>query len=91
MSRPVLLNIPNPDSGSVVNKENISLTISEFDVSASNKMSSIQTDYLGMSQVVTIPEPGRETTSSYYTPIYKEKINYDTWLVRINKNFEELS
>lgn len=27
----------------------------------------------------------------YYTPIYTEKLNYDTWLRTINRNFSELT
>lgn len=27
----------------------------------------------------------------YYTPLYTEKLNYDTWLTTINRNFQELN
>lgn len=27
----------------------------------------------------------------YYTPIYKEKLNYNSWLATINRNFSELT
>jgi len=80
----------NPDSGSIVNKEQIDISLSLFDLSATDDRGVIQTDYSSTSQVITIPEIGLMNSSSYYTPIYKEKLDYNVWLTRINKNFEEL-
>lgn len=80
----------NPDSGSVVNKEQIDISLSLFDVSASGQSASIFTNYSATVQTVTIPEEGLMDRSVYYTPIYKEKLDYTVWLNRINKNFEEL-
>lgn len=86
-----LLDIPNPDSGSISRKEQIDISLSLFDISASGNFGKIQTNYATTTQVITIPEEGFLNSSSYYTPIYKEKLNYDVWLTRINKNFEELN
>lgn len=80
----------NPDSGSIVNKEQIDISLSLFDVSASGQSASIDTNYSATVQRVTIPEEGLMNRSIYYTPIYKEKLDYNVWLTIINKNFEEL-
>lgn len=85
-----LLNVSNPDSQSISKKEQIDISFSQFDVSASNNLGKIRTNYTLTAQVVTIPESNFLNSSSYYTPIYKEQLNYDVWLNRINKNFEEL-
>lgn len=86
-----LLDISNPDSESVSRKDQIDISLSLFDVSASGYYGKIQTNYSVTAQTVTIPEAGFLNSSSYYTPIYKEKLNYDVWLNRVNKNFEELT
>jgi hypothetical protein len=85
-----LLDIPNPDSESISRKDQIDISLSLFDVSASGHYGQIQTNYSVTSQTITIPEVNLLVSSSYYTPIYKEKLNYNVWLTRINKNFEEL-
>lgn len=85
-----LLDAPNPDSGSISRKEQIDISFSEFDVSASGQYGKIKPNYSNTYQVVTIPEANYLNSSSYYTPLYKEKLNYEVWLSRINKNFEEL-
>lgn len=43
---------------------------------------------------VNIPEgftKPKVTGTIYYTPIYSEKLNYQTWLNTINRNFQELN
>lgn len=85
-----LLNIVNPDSESISKKEQIDMSVSLFDVSASGHDGSIVTDYANISQTVIIPEPNLVSGSVYYTPLYKEKLDYNVWLTTINKNFEEL-
>jgi hypothetical protein len=80
----------NPDSASIANKEQIDISLSIAEVSASGHSGSIFTNYSTTIQVVTIPEPNLLDRSVYYTPIYKEKLNYNVWLNRINKNFDEL-
>lgn len=85
-----VLDAPNPDSGSISRKEDIDISLSLFDISASGHFGKIQTNYSVNSQVVTIPDAEYIHSSSYYTPLYKEKLNYNVWLTRVNKNFEEL-
>lgn len=80
----------NPDSSSIANKEQIDISLSLFDISASGQTASIHTNYSVTIQNVTIPEENLSNRSTYYTPIYKEKLDYKVWLTRINKNFEEL-
>ncbi len=80
----------NPDSSSIAYKDQIDISLSLVDVSASGQSSSIYTNYSATVQTVTLPEEGLMDRSVYYTPIYKEKLNYDVWLNRINKNFDEL-
>jgi hypothetical protein len=80
----------NPDSSSIAYKDQIDISLSLVDVSASGQSSSIYTNYAVTVQTVTVPEPNLLDRSVYYTPIYKEKLNYDVWLNRINKNFDEL-
>ncbi len=91
MSITVLSSSRNPDSASIANKEQIDISLSIAEVSASNHSGSIFTNYSATVQVVTIPEENLLDRSVYYTPIYKEKLDYNIWLSRINKNFEELN
>lgn len=86
-----LLNITNPDSESIASKTQINISISLFDISASGNFGKIQTNYSDAIQTVSIPERNYINSSSYYTPLYTEKLNYSTWLTTINKNFEELN
>jgi hypothetical protein len=90
MSITVLSSSRNPDSASIANKEQIDISLSIAEVSASGHSGSIFTNYSATVQVVTIPEENLLDRSVYYTPIYKEKLDYNVWLSRINKNFEEL-
>jgi hypothetical protein len=90
MTNFIKLNIANPDFESISQKEEIDISLSLLDVSASGQLSNIQTNYSVTSTTITLPDPNTPTTSSYYTPIYKEKLNYNVWLSRVNKNFEEL-
>ena len=80
----------NPDSSSIAFKDQIDISLSLVDVSASGQSASIYTNYSATVQTVTVPEPDFLDRSMYYTPIYKEKLNYNVWLTTINKNFDEL-
>lgn len=86
-----LVNTVNPDSSSIMLKRDIDISFSSFDVSASGHLDGILTNYTKTEIVVTIPEAEYLNSSSYYVPIYTEKLDYDTWLTRINRNFEELN
>ena len=87
---PISINDNNPDSASIAEKTQIRMDVSLFDISASMYPNAIATNYRVTEQVVTIPIDNLPTTSSYYTPLYTEKLNYEVWLNRVNKNFQEL-
>lgn len=87
----VKIDYDNPDS-QVVGKD---ISISLFEVSSSGYSASVSTNYDSTYQKINVSfDPSLEVpiTSGYvyYTPIYKEKLNYNEWIVRVNKNFEEL-
>ena len=84
------VDILNPDSGSIASKGEIDITVSLFDVSASGHFNEINTNYTETEIVTYIPTPEYLMSSSYYTPIYTEKLNYETWISKINRNFQEL-
>lgn len=86
----IRINVENPDSASIVTKDEVNINISMFDISASGYLNKLHTNYSQNELVVTIPEREYTNSSSYYTPIYTEKLNYDVWLTKINKNFQEL-
>jgi hypothetical protein len=90
----ILLTTSNPDSASISRKAPISYTVAYSDINAIRELSaSIKLSGDETFQVVTIPvvdeEPAKGTV--YYTPIYKEKINYNEWINKINRNFNELT
>jgi len=87
----IVLNASNPDSGSIVNKEQIDISLSTFDISASGYFGKIQTNYSVNIQTVYLPEDDFINSSSYYTPLYKEKLDYNVWVSRIDRNFNELT
>lgn len=90
----ILTNIQNPDSQSIMEKTIISMPVSSFDISASGYFSeSIKTSYAGTNQLLTVQLTEGTVTEGYvyYTPLYTEKIDYDVWKQRINKNFQELT
>lgn len=85
-----LVDGPNPDALSIQQKTTIDISVSLFDVSASGHPDKVRANYTETELMVTIPEQMYTVSSSYYTPIYKEELNYEVWLNRINKNFQEL-
>lgn len=85
-----LLDISNPDSASISIKGEIDISVSMFDISASGRLGNLNTNYTESELAVYLPEADFLTSSSYYTPIYKEELSYEVWLTSINKNFEEL-
>ena len=99
---PILVSGSNPDSGSVISKETIDISFSLTDVTASSAnsgsmngmsyTSSIKSNYTATGQSVVIPRDPDNIQDGYvyYTPIYTEKISYEQWQSRINKNFSEL-
>ncbi len=81
----------NPDSASIQQKNQIDISVLREDLDALEPIR-ITTNYTGDNLKIVIPNfDSRNTSPSmYYTPIYKERLNYEVWLNRINKNFDEL-
>jgi hypothetical protein len=80
----------NADTIPISLKEEISIALSLTDLEAIGYSDKLQSNYSATELVVTIPTEDYINSSSYYTPLYKEKLDYNTWLSRINKNFQEL-
>lgn len=89
----ILVSGSNPDSASLAAKRDVDISFSLTDVSASLKTQVINTNYVGDNLTIVLPNEDEVIIkgSVYYTPIYKEKINYEQWAARINKNFRELN
>lgn len=90
----IQLVIPNPDSASIANKTLVSYTVSTADINYINAVPTVELANSNTFQMITLPlseDMELTTGTTYYTPVYTEKINYDEWLVTINKNFRELS
>ena len=83
----------NPDSASISKKEIINLSYSQVDVSQSNAIEKIKPSFRYDGHIVVIPELEENKVQGYlyYTHIYKEKLNYSTWVTRINRTFTELT
>lgn len=102
MNSITLPNIINPDAEIVLQKEPIDIAISTFDItsSAEASVSASGKDYTQLTKlsndgtaISIIVEDNNSTDvgTIYYTPLYSEKINYQTWQSRVNKNFLELN
>lgn len=90
----ILIQTQNPDSRSIADKNIIVMPLSTFDISASGYFNeSIKTSYSNTTQLLTLPVYNTSSLSGYvyYTPLYKEKLNYEVWKQRVNKNFQELT
>lgn len=90
---PVTQSIQNPDISAVKSKNVIDIAISDFDISASSYSDAVNLNYQGTETTIFIEnfeQLNAVTGSLYYTPVYVEKINYDTWKRKINKSFTEL-
>jgi len=88
------LNIPNPDSASVANKQTIDISFSEVDVSASMVTGSIKANYNNTGMIILSPRYEEFPVTDgrvYYTPTYTERPSYQQWLTTINKTFVELN
>lgn len=94
----VPISIKNPDSESLVRKLPIDISVSETDISSSlyydeesSKLyeNQIKLNY-NKTEIVLLDDETSEKFDTYYTPLYTEKILYDEWKKRINKQFEEL-
>lgn len=81
--------IPNPDKLAIEEKSLIDISISEYDISASGYSTTLKLNY-DRSEIVLLNDADNDDYDTYYTPLYTEKINYDTWKNTINKSFNEL-
>jgi hypothetical protein len=86
--------VPNPDTTAIQQRSTIDITVSSFDVSASGYSEKVKflggfSDSTG-GETVLVNEPNIVTGSTYYTPLYSEKISYTVWKDTINKSFREL-
>ena len=88
-----VLVIPNPDSVSIVNNDTVDVSFTLTDVSSSYYSSSIQPNYAASGVSVVIPRQNSsvERGNIYFTPVYTEKLSYEEWKTRVNKNFLELN
>lgn len=81
--------VQNPDTPSIRSKKPIDISLTQFDVSASQanvKMNTI-TGIITVHPTVT---GSSDIAELYFTPMYKEKINYNEWKTTVNKSFSEL-
>lgn len=95
----ILINSTNPDKESISNKQviDISYNINDTNIavlSGSSTKASVKVDDT-ISQI-TVVTPRYENVSVaegrvYFTPIYTEQLDYDTWIKTVNKNFFELT
>lgn len=88
----IIVSGSNPDIENIENKRDVDISFSVADVSASLKTEVINTNYIGDNLSVVLPNADEVIIkgSVYYTPVYKEKLNYERWLTS-NKNFRELT
>lgn len=83
----------NPDSGSISAREIIPFTVDSADIAYISASASVKLSNTNTFQVITqtVTDEPIMFGSTYYTPIYKEKISYEQWLTTVNKNFRELT
>lgn len=82
--------LENPDKINIEEKLTIDINMKETEISASGYLNIIDTNY-SKQEIFVFDDNNSQTKGDvYYTPIYKEKINYEEWKRRINKTFEEL-
>lgn len=79
----------NPDKVSIENKKVIDISVSLADISSSNYTSSVRLNYAA-TEIQLYSSSSKSTYYTYYVPVYKEQINYNTWKTTINKSFQEL-
>lgn len=82
--------VANPDKTSIQQKSMIDITINPYDIVASNYSNEIKLNY-NQTEIVLLDDETSDTHDTYFTPVYGEKISYDTWKRTINKSFQELS
>jgi hypothetical protein len=102
MASILLSNESNPDVSTTQYKLPVDIMFNSADITASAQasVSASGQDYTQFIKVsndgetinVVVGDPTvNDTGTIYYTPLYSEKINYQEWQSKINKNFLELS
>jgi len=81
--------IVNPDIIPIQQKTMIDITLNLSDISASNYVNQIKLTY-DNSEIILVDDDESDTHDTYFTPIYNEQIDYETWKRTINKSFQEL-
>lgn len=79
----------NPDVSSITNKKIINLSVTETDLSASGYLNTVWLNNL-KTEIQVYVSSSSSIYSTYYVPVYAEKINYEVWKRTINKSFQEL-
>lgn len=79
----------NPDASSVTNKQTINLSVTVTDLSASGYLDTVLLNNL-KTEIQVYVSSSSSIYSTYYVPVYAEKINYEVWKQTINKSFQEL-
>ena len=89
----ISVNTSNPDSGSISRRELVNISFSVTDISASRQENNILPTYLLDSQTVVLPDTPEDSVQGYlyYTPLYREQLNYNQYLAVVDKTFQELS
>lgn len=86
----LLPDLTNPDTKAITEKDTINIGVSVTDITASNATESIKLNST-LSEVTVYVDSLESNGSTYYTPVYSEKISYETWKKTVNKSFQELS
>ncbi len=86
----ITASISNPDRPAIRRKQPIDISLTVFDISASNYENSVALNF-NQTEIVVFDDDDVTTKGDiYFTPIYTEKINYNVWKTTINKSFQEL-
>lgn len=80
----------NPDKKAIAEKNTIDIRVSVGDLTASNATESVKLN-TALSEITVYVDSLESNGATYYTPLYTEKINYETWKKTVNKSFQELS
>lgn len=85
----------NPDKSAIQDKRTVDISVSTVDIAASLSGSAVPPDSIKLNYteqgIVILNDSNTETGGDvYYTVVYAEKIDYDVWKDRVNKQFVEL-
>jgi len=80
----------NPDKKAVKEKDTVDIRVSLTDLTASYATESVKLNN-ALSEITVYVDSLETTGATHYTPVYVEKIDYETWKKTVNKSFLELS